>query len=90
MDHMVPGAAAGGFIDRRAFGGWTMVGEHGPELINNRGFVKPHSASMGGVGGGNIIVNVHGAIDPVGTARQIRQILAKGDRASGRGALGLA
>jgi len=67
-----------------------MVGEHGPELINNRGFVRPHSASMGGVGGGNIIVNVHGAIDPVGTARQIRQILAKGDRASGRGALGLA
>jgi hypothetical protein len=49
---MVPGAAAGGFIDRRAFGGWTMVGEHGPELINNRGFVKPHSASMGGAGGG--------------------------------------
>ena len=33
---------------------------------------------------------VQGAVDPVGTARQIRKILAKGDRASGRGALGLA
>jgi len=92
---MENGMAKGGWL-KRAIGGptagarWTMVGEHGPELINNRGFVKPHSASMGGVGGGNIIVNVHGAIDPVGTARQIRQILAKGDRASGRGALGLA
>jgi hypothetical protein len=90
MDMVDPrGQAHGGFL-QRSMGGWTMVGEHGPELINNRGFVRPHSASMGGVGGGNVYVTVQGAIDPVGTARQIRQILAKGDRASGRGALGLA
>ena len=86
----IPGLAAGGYVDQRAFGGWTMVGEHGPELISNRGFVKPHSASMGGGGGGNVYVTVQGAIDPVGTARQIRNILAKGDRAGGRAALGLA
>ena len=84
-----PGATSTAPLHRAA-GGWTMVGEHGPELINNRGFVRPHSASMGGTGGGGITVIVQGAIDPVGTARQIRQILARGDRASGRGALGLA
>ena len=88
-DSVVGNNADGGWL-KRAMGGWTMVGEHGPELINNRGYVKPHSASMGGAGGGNVYVTVQGAIDPVGTARQIRQILAKGDRASGRGALGLA
>jgi hypothetical protein len=86
------GEAKGGWL-KRAQGGWsrglTLVGEHGPELISNRGYVKSHSQSMG-MGGAPVVINVNGAIDPVGTARQIRNILAKGDRASGRAALGLA
>ena len=94
MEHGGAGAASakGGWL-KRAQGGWagnmTLVGEHGPELISNRGYVKSHSQSMG-MGGAPVVINVNGAIDPVGTARQIRNILAKGDRASGRGALGLA
>ena len=86
----VPGLAAGGYVDRRAFGGWTMVGEHGPELISNRGFVKPHSASMGGAGGGGVTVVINGPIDAVSTGREVRKALLSVKRAEGGRALGLA
>jgi hypothetical protein len=81
-------SADGGFLPR-AQGGWTMVGEHGPELINNRGFVKTHSQSMG-AGGGTINITVNGALDPVMTARQIERVLAKGRRTTGVGGLATA
>lgn len=82
------GLASGGYLPR-AQGGWTMVGEHGPELINNRGFVKTHSQSMG-AGNAPVVINVNGAIDPVSTARQIERILAKGRRVTGVGGLATA
>lgn len=83
---LVGGSAAGGWLPR-AQGGW-MVGEHGPEMISPRGFVKPHSATMGrNAGGGGTVIHIHGAIDPVGTARQVERILAKGGRVTGRGGL---
>lgn len=85
-DHL-PGIETGGWIQGRAQGGWTMVGERGPELINKRGFVRPHSASMGAGGGGGPTIIIQGAIDPVSTARQVERILAKGGRVTGRGAL---
>lgn len=79
----VTGRAAGGDI-KRAAAGATLVGEHGPELLVGGRRVIPHSRTMGMRGGGTVI-NIHGAIDPVGTARQIERILAKGGRAAGRG-----
>lgn len=79
------GDAAGGWLPR-AQGGW-LVGEHGPEIINPRGFVKTHSQTMGASGGGGTVIHIHGAIDPVSTARQVERILAKGGRVTGRGAL---
>jgi hypothetical protein len=82
-----PWKAKGGFL-RRAQGGmagrWTLVGEHGPELISNRGYVKTASQTMGANMGGTVNITVNGAIDPVSTARQIERILAKGGRVTGR------
>ena len=81
------GSAKGGFL-RRAQGGmmgrWTLVGEHGPELISNRGYVKTASQTMGANLGGTVNITVNGAIDPVSTARQIERILSKGGRVTGR------
>lgn len=87
----VNGEASGGWLPGRAYGGhmgskWTWVGEHGPELINDRGFVKTHAQSMGR-GGGGTVININGALDPVSTARQVERILAKGGRVTGRGVL---
>jgi TP901 family phage tail tape measure protein len=88
---VVPGLAAGGHIVGRAGGGWTMVGEHGPELISNRGFVKPHSASMGAGGGGvTLVQNFNAPQDPVAVGRETRKALLSLKRAEGGRALGLA
>jgi hypothetical protein len=85
--------ANGGWLDTAANGGMrrrmTWVGEHGPELIDGRGFVMKHSQSMG-AGGGNTYITVQGAVDPVNTARQIERILAKGRRVTGAGGLATA
>ena len=88
MDMLLGGAfAKGGFL-KRAQGGmtgrWTLVGEHGPELISNRGYVKTASQTMGTNMGGTVNITVNGAIDPVSTARQIERILSKGGRVTGR------
>lgn len=82
------GNADGGWLKRRGMGGWTMVGEHGPELINDRGFVKTHSQTMGM--GGGITININGALDPVAVGRQVESVMAKYRRGTGRAQLGMA
>lgn len=81
----LPFAANGGWRGR-AQGGWAMVGEHGPELINARGFVKTHSQSMGRGGGGNIYVTVN-AVDGPGAGRAVQRVLSKYGRVTGNGQL---
>lgn len=78
------GSAAGGWLPR-AQGGW-LVGEHGPEVINPRGFVKTHSQTMGAGTGGTINITVN-AVDGPGAGRAVEKVLAKYARATGRGAL---
>jgi len=69
--------AAGG-----TFTGAALVGERGPELLVGAGRVIPNS-QLGG-----ITINVNGALDPAGVARQIQSLLLEEKRRSG--ALGLA
>ena len=78
-------ANAHGRMEFRAHGGPVskdtpyVVGEGGPEVFvpDNSGVIVPNGASRVGAGlGGNVFnINVSGAIDPVATARQIRQLL---------------
>lgn len=72
-------------------GGWTVVGEEGPELANLPGGTKvvPHAKSVGmmrgmGGGGGNVVININGALDPVAVGRQVEQVLIKYTRATNR------
>lgn len=89
IDLPIPGLASGGWIKGRAMGGWTMVGEHGPELISNRGYVKTASQTMG-ARGGSVVVNIYGPTDAVGAGREVRKALLSLKRAEGGRALGLA
>jgi TP901 family phage tail tape measure protein len=65
--------ADGGIVSSPTLG---LVGEAGPEAI------VPLDRA-GRLGGTSIVVNVSGAVDPEGTARQIRRILQDAERRSG-------
>jgi hypothetical protein len=73
---LVPGTflAAGGLVTGPTFG---VVGEAGPELV----IPLDRLGDMGG--GTNIVVNVTGALDPEGVARQIERILRDSRRRTG-------
>jgi hypothetical protein len=69
----IPKLAAGGSVQpNRPY----IVGEVGPELFvpSSSGRVVPNN-KLGGSGGGNIFINVSGAIDQEGTARRIVDVL---------------
>ena len=99
----VNGAAAfnvaQGFLPRHARGtdyapgGWSLVGEEGPELVNMpRGsHVIPtaRSARMMSGGDGGIHITINGALDPTSTAKQVQQILLQYKRQLGGRNLGL-
>ena len=76
----LPGRASGGPV---RVGNPYIVGERGPEL-----FVPGASGSIipnHGMGGGAVYnITVNGAVDPVSTARQIRDILSQDARRQGR------
>mgnify|MGYP003671231939 FL=1 len=61
-----------------------LVGERGPELFvpNSNGSIVPNNR-LGGSSGQTININVSGAIDPVGVARQIANILNREATTSG-------
>lgn len=61
-----------------------LVGEKGPELFvpNSNGNIIPNNR-LGGSSGQTINISVSGAIDPVGVARQIAQILNREATTSG-------
>jgi len=67
-------------------GGWSWVGERGPELVNLRrgAQVVPAGRSAAATSGQPIIINISGALDPSAVAKQIEQILTKYQRTSGR------
>jgi hypothetical protein len=68
----IPKLAAGGTVKANSP---YIVGEVGPELFvpSSGGRIVPNN-KLGG-GGGNIYINVSGAIDQEGTARQIVNVL---------------
>ena len=72
----IPQLAKGGIVTKPTL---AIVGEAGPEAV------IPLS-KMGGTAAGGTVVNVtiNGAVDPVSTARQIRQILEQDQRRLGR------
>jgi TP901 family phage tail tape measure protein len=69
----IPMLAEGGIVRSATL---AMIGEAGPEAV------IPLDRA-GGMGGTSIVVNVSGAVDPEGTARQIRRILQDAERRSG-------
>jgi hypothetical protein len=73
IDRVFP-FANGGIVTKPTLG---LVGEAGPEAI------IPLS-KMGSMGGTTVNVTINGAVDPVSTARQIRQILEQDQRRLGR------
>ena len=73
IDRIIP-FANGGIVTKPTLG---LVGEAGPEAI------IPLS-KMGSMGGTTVNVTINGAVDPVSTARQIRQILEQDQRRLGR------
>jgi hypothetical protein len=76
-----PGSKDLELIPKLATGGLTsenkpyIVGERGPELFvpSSNGRIIPNNKLSGG--GGNIFINVNGAIDQEGTARRIVDVL---------------
>jgi hypothetical protein len=64
------GRANGGSVNS---GNSYLVGENGPELFvpNSNGSIVPNSR----MGGTTVNINVSGAIDPIGTARSIANVL---------------
>jgi hypothetical protein len=76
------GRAAGGPVNA---GTTYLVGEKGPELFtpSNSGNIIPNNRLGGASGGNTININVSGAIDPVGVARQIASILNREATTSG-------
>ena len=81
VNNLKPGSKDLALIPQLATGGLTsenkpyIVGERGPELFvpSSNGRIIPNN-KLGG-GGGNIFINVSGAIDQEGTARQIVSVL---------------
>jgi hypothetical protein len=69
----IPKLAAGGSVQPNKP---YIVGERGQELFvpSSSGRIIPNN-KLGGSGGGNIFINVSGAIDQEGTARQIVNVL---------------
>jgi len=76
------GRAAGGPVNA---GTTYLVGEKGPELFtpSNSGNIIPNNRLSASSGGNTININVSGAIDPVGVARQIASILNREATTSG-------
>jgi hypothetical protein len=74
LDRVIP-FADGGIVTKPTLG---LVGEAGPEAI------IPLSQLGRGAGGTTVNVTIQGAVDPVSTARQIRQILEQDQRRLGR------
>jgi len=66
------GKAVGGYVQS---GTTYLVGEAGAELFtpSMSGYIVPN----GGSGGGNVVINVSGALDPVSVADQISRILER-------------
>jgi hypothetical protein len=61
-------------------GGWTLVGEGGPELLNLPGgshvYSNADSRAMMGGGGGNITVNIQAGVgDPYAIGREVDRVL---------------
>lgn len=78
-----PGMATGGVVQR---GGWAMVGERGPELVNlPRGAtVYDHEQSKSAMAGGiTMHFNISGSADPAETSRKIADTLRLELRALG-------
>lgn len=81
VNNLKPGSKDLALIPQLATGGLTsenkpyIVGERGPELFvpSSNGRIIPNNKL--GSGGGNIFINVSGAIDQEGTARQIVNVL---------------
>ena len=76
------GRAAGGPVNA---GTTYLVGEKGPELFtpSNSGNIIPNNRLSAASGGNTININVTGAMDPVGVARQIASILNREATTSG-------
>jgi hypothetical protein len=81
VNNLKPGSKDLELIPKLATGGLTsenkpyIVGERGPELFvpSSNGRIIPNNKLSGG--GGNIYINVSGAIDQEGTARRIVDVL---------------
>lgn len=71
---LIPGLAEGGIVTKPTL---AMIGEGGESEA-----VIPLS-KMGSMGGGSVNITINGAIDPEGTARQIRRILEDSQRRTG-------
>lgn len=82
VNNLKPGSKDLALIPELANGGTVsanqpyIVGERGAELFvpNGSGRIVPNN-QLGGNGGGNIFINVSGAIDQEGTARRIVDVL---------------
>ena len=82
VNNLKPGSKDLALIPELANGGTVsanqpyIVGERGAELFvpNGSGRIVPNN-QLGGSGGGNIFINVSGAIDQEGTARRIVDVL---------------
>lgn len=80
----IPMLATGGTITT---GGWTLVGEKGPEFLNLPGGAKVvplnranYDIPTDGKKGNTYIFNISGAVDPDSTARQIKKLLNDYDK----------
>lgn len=80
----IPMLATGGTITS---GGWTLVGERGPEFLNLPGGAKVvplnranYDIPTDGKKGNTYIFNISGAVDPDSTARQIKKLLVDYDK----------
>lgn len=82
----IPYLAKGGNITAA---GMAVVGERGPELVSLPRGAQVTPLDRGGGAGTTNIIHVHGAVDPIGTARAIEQVLLKYSRETGRTSLGL-
>lgn len=77
----IPHLAKGGIVSRPTL---ALIGEDGPEAVVPLGAKNAPKGAMPGFGGGNVIVHIHGALDPVAVGRQLEQVLIKYTRVTGR------
>lgn len=64
-------------------GGSYLVGERGPEILrmgSKSGSIIPNSAMRNG---GNVVININGAVDANGTRRQLEQLFKNSSRQMG-------